>query len=172
MARNPLVLIGRFTKPYGLKGQIKVQWYVDAIEDLRTFDQFYIEDRKVSGGYRAISFTEMKEYQKAYVAKVTGMEDRTAVETLVGKPIYVREEDFPSLPKGEYYVKDILGCEVYDEKGLFGEVENFFEVGSKTLFVIKMTSGKSLAVPYDPRYFVAIDVQAKRIEAGHLSELL
>ncbi|MFN3660028.1 MAG: ribosome maturation factor RimM, partial [Brevinematales bacterium] len=88
------------------------------------------------------------------------------------KAIYVQEKDFPPLPEGEYYIKDILGCEVVYEGNIFGVVENFFEVGDKTLFVIKMTGGKSLAVPYDPRYFVRVDVAAKQIEADHLSELL
>ncbi len=172
MAQEPLVLIGRFTKPYGLKGQIKVQWYVDAIDDLEAFSRFYIEDRKAVGGYREISFVEIKEYQKAYVAKVVGMEDRTQVETLVGKAIYVFEKDLPALPEGEFYIRDILGCEVLYEGEVFGVVDNFFEVGPRTLFIIKMTSGKSLAVPYEPRYFVKVDRQAKRIEAGHLAELL
>jgi len=172
VAYTPLVLIGRFTKPYGLKGHIKVQWYVDEINDLGTFERFFIEDRKVPGGYREVSFVEIREYQKAYVAKVTGMDDRTAVESLVGKAIYVREEDFPPLPEGEYYIKDILGCEVRYQGSVFCVVENFFEVGQKTLFVIKMTGGKSLAVPYEPRYFVRVDVAAKQIEAEHLSELL
>ncbi|MCX7882493.1 MAG: ribosome maturation factor RimM [Brevinematales bacterium] len=172
MVQTPLVVIGRFTRPYGLKGYIKVQWYVDEIDDLQAFERFFVEDRKFPGGYREVSFAEIREYQKAYVAKVVGMEDRTAAETLVGKTIYVRQEDFPQLPEGEYYIKDILGCEVRYHGEVFGVVENFFEVGQRTLFVIKMASGKSLAVPYEKRYFVRVDVVAKEVEAEHLSELL
>jgi len=172
VTQTPLVLIGRFTKPYGLKGHIKVQWYVDEIEDLRSFGHFFIEDRRVPGGYREVSFVELREYQKAYVARVAGMDDRTAAETLIGRAIYVREEEFPPLPEGEYYIKDILGCEVMYQGDVFGVVDNFFEVGQQTLFVIKMTSGKSLAVPYEKRYFSRVDVKQKRIDAEHLSELL
>lgn len=172
MGNLPLVLIGRFTRAYGLKGDIKVQWYVDAIEDLSAFTCFFIEDRKVPGGYREVSFKEIREYQKAYVVRVEGLEDRTAVETLVGKSIYVREDEFPLLPEGEYYIKDILGCEVVYKGEVFGVVDNFFEVGQQILFILKMLNGKSLAVPYDRRYFVRIDVGIKRIEAEHLSELL
>ncbi|URA09382.1 ribosome maturation factor RimM [Thermospira aquatica] len=172
MIKEPLVLIGRFTRPYGLKGQIKVQWYVDTIEDLEAFSRFYIEDRKAIGGYKEISFLEIKEYQKAYVATVAGMEDRTHAETLVGKAIYVSEEDLPVLPEGEFYIRDILGCEVLYEGEVFGVVDNFFEVGPRTLFIVRMKSGKSLAVPYEPRYFVKVDRVAKKIEASHLAELL
>jgi len=172
VTQSPLVLIGRFAKPYGLKGQIKVQWFVDTLDDLSAFERFFIEDQKSIGGYKEIAFSEIKEYPKAYVARIHGIEDRTGAEGFVGKSIYVREDEFPQLPEGEYYVKDILGCKVLYEGSIFGVVDNFFEVGPTTLFVIKTTKGKSLAVPYTERYFVRIDITNKQVEAGHLSELL
>lgn len=53
--------------------------------------------------------------------------------------IEVRREDLPSLEQGEFYIEDILGCDVYDIESnkKIGVIDGFDDNGVQIVFFIR-----------------------------------
>ena len=45
---------------------------------------------------------------------------------LQGKELYIKRKDLKKLEDGEYYILDLLECNVYKEKELIGKVTDIF----------------------------------------------
>ena len=56
----------------------------------------------------------------------------------MGADIGVSPEQLPSLPEGEYYWRDLIGCRVVTTKGYeLGEVSELMETGSNDVLVVQ-----------------------------------
>lgn len=104
-------------KPQGIRGEVKVKVFLDGGENLKGIKTLFIDGAE----YPVLSVRPQGEF--AYVA-FKGIADRTAAESLRGKPVEARRADMPALPPDRYYICDLLGLEVRDEKGtVLGRVE-------------------------------------------------
>ena len=59
-------------------------------------------------------------------------------QTLVGYKVLIPGDMLQELPPGEYYWRDIIGLDVYEEKGKYlGRIESIFPTGSNDVYVCK-----------------------------------
>jgi len=62
--------------------------------------------------------------------------------------LYVRAEDIPQLPEGDYYHHQILGLRVVNEEGAsLGTVIDILETGANDVCVIHQDSGAEFLLP-------------------------
>ena len=114
--QNDKLTVATVLKPQGIRGEIKVKALTDCAEDLKAFKKLMI------GGveYAVLSVRAQGEF--AYLS-LKGIADRNAAELLRGLEVEVLRDDAPELPEGRYYIADLIGCEVCDERGArIGEV--------------------------------------------------
>ena len=97
-------------KPQGIRGEVKVKAMTDSAEALSAFKSVLIDEVE----YSVLSVRAQGEF--AYLS-LKGIADRNAAELLRGKNIEVEREDMPSLPDGRYYIADLIGCTVINERG-------------------------------------------------------
>ena len=113
--KEPLT-IATVLKPQGIRGEIKVKALTDSAEDLKSFKRVLLDGEE----YSVLSVRAQGDI--AYLT-LKGIADRNAAELLRGKDITVNREDAPELPEGRYYIVDLIGCRVENERGDFlGEV--------------------------------------------------
>lgn len=113
--KEPLT-IATVLKPQGIRGEIKVKALTDSAEDLKSFKCVLLDGAE----YSVLSVRAQGDI--AYLT-LKGIADRNAAELLRGKDITVNREDAPELPEGRYYIVDLIGCRVENERGDFlGEV--------------------------------------------------
>lgn len=134
--------VGSILKPQGIRGEVKVNVYLDSAEDFKKIKQVYIARERyavmnvrVSGGYAFLS--------------LRGVADRNAAELLRGKEIEALREDCPPLPEGRYYIGDLVGCKV---KYTSGE-----EVGEVTCVTPAHTDIFTLSTPKGEISFAAAE---------------
>ena len=91
-----------------------------------------------------------------------GIADRNAAELLRGKNIEVEREDMPSLPDGTYYIGDLIGCSVVNERGdVLGTVEDV--TPAKTdIFTLKHDT-KTIMFPAADGVILTVDEEGKKI---------
>lgn len=175
MSSHEFIEIGRILKPFGVKGELKVLFYIDEISDLDQVDVFYVKDKKQESGFREMKYSSLKFSDNPEYAKVffTDVGDRTLAEAWRLVPIYVKKECLSMPIEGEYFIKDLLGLKaLYQEKEI-GSIFNLFEVAGQELFVIKQTESKmDLAVPFNDYYVSSISLEKQQIVFEHLDELL
>jgi 16S rRNA processing protein RimM len=56
------------------------------------------------------------------VLKLTGVDSISAAESLAGRELLVLASDLPALEPDTWFVRDLLGCELFDGTILIGEI--------------------------------------------------
>ena len=97
--RIPLGILG---KPFGVKGYIFLRYYGDNQENIKDFDELYIDE------WHSLEIEDVLISNKKLSIKLKGIEDRSKAETLRNKEVYVLESHLPPLGEREYY-QDIIG---------------------------------------------------------------
>src|SRR4030067_3247840 len=78
--------------------------------------------------------------------------------------VYVRSDDRPPLPEGEYYHHQILGLKVktIDDRFL-GNLVQILETGANDVFIIRQEQGSEILIPAIPDVICKIDLQEGEI---------
>lgn len=171
MDRNYL-LIGRLIKPFGLKGEIKADFYVDNISELDSFSLFYIKDPVITGKYKEISLENIRTRNGESIVSVKGCIDRNQSELLKGIDLFVDELELPKLKKDVYYIKDLLDMDAFYHDEAIGKVNNLFEIANKTMMVVRLSKGRDIVVPFGSQYVLSVDLNEKRLNLKSLDDLL
>lgn len=154
MSENKLT-VATVLKPQGIRGEVKVKAFLDSAEDLKELKKLEIGGAE----YAVLSVRAQGEF--AYLT-LRGVADRNAAELLRGKDIIIDREDAPALPEGRYYIADLLGCEVFTERGeKIGEVT---EVTPAKTDVYTLSNGaKNIVFAAADGVITEVDVAAKKI---------
>lgn len=165
------LLIGRLLKPRGLRGEMRAMFYADRLEDLRGFSRFFIQDKNA---YKEIRIEKFRENEGGLTVMVAGYDDRTKAETIQGRDIFVEENELPGIKKkNSFYIRDLVGMEVFESGAPAGKIENIFETANRMMLVVRLGEGKGmeLAVPFDEEYVEKVDVAGKAMHLRNLAKL-
>lgn len=99
MEKMEKILIGKVTSAVGLKGEVKVYNYSDSTDAYENAPTLILGDEM-----RALESLRMQ--KNMLVIRFEGIDTREAAEKLRGTEVFMREEDLPPLPEGEFYVRD------------------------------------------------------------------
>ncbi|MDD4111194.1 MAG: ribosome maturation factor RimM, partial [Clostridia bacterium] len=88
-------------------------------------------------------------------------DDRNAAELLRGKKVFSKEENIESLKENEFYFKDLIGAEVFDEENeKIGELIEIEQYGAADIISIRERN-IIFSVPFLDSIFK--EVQSKKI---------
>ena len=91
----------------------------------------------------------IRESGKAAVARLEGVEDRSAAEALRGSLVEIDRSALPPLEQGEYYHADLIGLPAEDREGnRIGLVAAVVNYGAGDLLEIQREGGKSSLIPF------------------------
>jgi len=101
------------------------------------------------------------------IFKFTGVDTISDAERLAGAEVSIPIAQRPEPAEDEYYRSDLIGCEVFDEKGRrLGVVEDWQETGGTPLVEVRTSEAKELLIPFAKSIFVGIDLARKRIHVS------
>ncbi|MCL2797327.1 MAG: ribosome maturation factor RimM [Firmicutes bacterium] len=149
-----MLTIGEILKPQGIKGAVKVRPLTD---DIHRFDalksvhidgrSFLVQSVNFGGGF--------------VVLKLLGVDDRNAAELLRAKLLQVERADAAVPPEGAYFIADVVGCVLLDEKGKkLGVLTAVDSYGAADVITAKK-DGKEFRFPFLQRIVEKIDISAK-----------
>lgn len=142
-------------KPQGIRGEIKVKAMTDSADTLKAFKSVLIDGES----YSVLSLRCQGEF--AYMV-LKGVADRNAAELLRGKEIEVNRADMPAPPDGRYYISDLIGCTVVNERGdIYGEVTEV--TPAKTDVFTLNKDGRNIMFAAAEGVIVSVDEEAKKI---------
>lgn len=100
------------------------------------------------------------EHNGQLVLKFRGFDTRTDAERIQGFELRIPLADRPPVPAGEYYLSDLIGCEVVERDGnSLGRVTEWQDIGTGLLVV----GDEDLMIPFVRSFCVEIDLAARRI---------
>lgn len=174
------VEVGRVLDAWGVKGWLKILPHSSDPEALFAASSWFLQppDAKFRPGFNAFSGTvsiavdEAKTHSDSVVAKINGLDDRTAAEALRGARIFLPRSSFPAASKDEYYWVDLIGLDVVNREGVaLGSVRDLMATGPHSVLCVEYTTkqedGTEAAaermIPFVSVYVDSVDIAGKRI---------
>ncbi len=159
-----LIILGRVTGLYGVKGWVKVFSDTDPREGIANYSRWLL---KRQHGWQRIDVESGRKQGKYIVVKLAGIDDRDMAATLSGCEIAVTRDQLATARPGEYYWLDLEGLKVATTDGIeLGIVDHLFETGANDVLVVREESsgGRERLIPYVPGQVVTeVDLQEKRM---------
>ncbi|HLO26260.1 MAG TPA: ribosome maturation factor RimM [Geobacteraceae bacterium] len=133
------VLLGKVVATHGIRGQLRVVLFSGEFSSVAGVDSVIL--KASSGGMDTFAVADVARHGKKVLITLKGIDSINQVLNLVGRELYVRREQLPQLPEGEYYWCDLLGLRVLTDQGEdLGILADIIATGSNDVYVVK--SGK------------------------------
>lgn len=160
MTWGSMVCVGRVVRPHGLRGHVVVEPETDFGEErFAVGAQVW---RQVDGAPRALTIREGRPQGGRWVIRVEGFASIEDAETLRNVELRI-PEDAGHLGPGEYYLHDLVGCQVTTVAGeALGPVRAVYRSTGGALLAIDR-QGEEVLVPLVAALCPEVDVTAKRI---------
>jgi 16S rRNA processing protein RimM len=156
-ARDELILLGRVSGLFGIKGWIKVHSYTREREGILDYDVWYL---KTSDEWQKFEVAEGRMQGAGVIARLAGVDDRDAASRLVGIDISVTRSELPRLRRGEVYWADLEGLKVVNLEGVeLGIVSHLFETGGGGNDVVVVKGKREHLVPYVSQAIREVDLE-------------
>ncbi|MFA5949165.1 MAG: ribosome maturation factor RimM [Hyphomicrobium sp.] len=132
------VLLGHISGAHGIRGLVLIKSYAAEPEDIGAYG--LLEDEAAT---RRFEIEVEGATAKGIIARVKGIEDRTAAEKLKGVALYVARDRLPETEEGEYYHADLIGLTAVDPGGTaLGSIVQVMNFGAGDILELRL-SGQS-----------------------------
>lgn len=155
------ILIGKLIKPFGIKGEVKVDIYTDFIEE--RFAPGSLVYLKLGDEYQAMTVKKYRVHKDQLLLQFEGYEDINLIEKYHLVDIYKDQKDIKPLKEGEYFFRDLVGLDVILKNEVIGHVKEL-EAGVRSNFlrVIKPDK-KEVLIAYLPVFIDHVDLKERKI---------
>ncbi len=138
--------IGRVLKPWGVRGELKIEIMTDFPERFASLKTVYLgEDAKAFPVERA------RLMHKAALLKLKGVDTELAAARLREQFVQVPTDQAVPLPEGKYYLYQLIGLRVKTMQGEdLGEVVDILETGANDVYVVRQGEREVLIPAIEP----------------------
>ncbi len=158
--RDMLITIGKAVKPFGVKGEMKIEALTDFPERFKGLRRVYLVSpagKELACEVRSVRYAGGTPY-----VLFGGYESPEKARALNGWLIKVPEEETVPLPEGSYYWFELIGMEVFSEGGeKLGTIVEIFQTGSNDVYVMKR-GRKEVYIPATKEIVRQVDRKARR----------
>ena len=143
MSKKPLICLGAFASPHGVRGEVKVRAFTAVPEDIAAYGP--LTDEK---GKQAYTLSLLRQPKPGlFVARVEGIETRDQAEALKGIKLYVARAALPPPGEDEFYYEDLVGLAAQTPDGAsFGKVKAVLNHGAGDILELTGVPDKKGAV--------------------------
>ncbi|WWO96050.1 MAG: ribosome maturation factor RimM [Candidatus Dasytiphilus stammeri] len=163
---NNLVILGKISSPYGIRGWLKINSYTDKKENIISYQPWMIH---LNNEYHEIKLEDWKTCPSSLIIKIKGYNTVDESRKFINTNIIGDASVFPLLEKGEYYWRELIGCHVITKEGYnVGTVLELFSTGSNDVLVVHSSlikNNKQLLIPFiNQEVIKTIDIFSRYIE--------
>ncbi|MBI4665044.1 MAG: 16S rRNA processing protein RimM [Nitrospinae bacterium] len=163
-AKGIMVAVGRFIKPHGVQGELKLIPFFEEV--IRGLVGEPIEASTEDGSSPPLRFTikSIRGAGVSLIVKLSGLDSPESAGALKNTLMRVERSRMPDLDDGYYYFEEIIGLPVFDVAGnSIGKLVSFFPAGERDVWVIKPPKGEDILLPCIPETIVSVDVKNGKI---------
>ncbi len=155
------VIIGTIVNTHGIKGELKVKSSTDFIEErFKKGNIVYIDNH---GSTLEMKVKTMRIHKGLVLVSFEDNLDINLVEKYKGCLLYALK-DTNLLDEGEFYVSDLVDCEVFDQDKLIGKVIDVQLYDHHDVLVVQ--GKKKILIPYVDAFVKNEDIDNKRIDVN------
>ncbi len=133
-----LVPLGRIGAAQGLRGEVRTTTFTESPENVAAYGPL------VDAKGRSFTIETLRHVKDALVvARLTGIDDRTAAESLNGVELYVEKARLPEPDENEWYYDDLIGLKAVTPEGAeIGEIAAVQNYGAGDLLEIRLAGSR------------------------------
>jgi 16S rRNA processing protein RimM len=162
------LLVGKLHRPHGVSGEIIMSVLTDFPERLKPETVLLMGPE-----HQPVTISAIRHHNRGALVSLVGYESREAVDPLRNMELFVRADDRPPLPKGEYYLHQIIGLQAVSDEGQpLGVVADWLETGANGVFIVQTEEGGEILLPDVDEVIVQIDLEAGQMVVHLLEGLI
>ncbi len=168
------VVLGRTVGAHGLRGELRVRIFGDGPDNLARHSEVWLASSESDSNPRRYAVKGVGSGRTHEVRlALEGVGDRDAAQEMKGLLVLGTTENLESLPEGEYYWHELVGCRVESREGrIVGTVREIWETGAHDVLVVEAEDGRQHLVSTARELVPEIDPEAGRIVIEELPGLL
>lgn len=154
------VPLARLGGPHGLKGAQKAEWFADSLDVIQAGQ--LVQLFGPGKGPQAVKIAEVAGHIGAPLLRLEGVDSPEAARAYFGHEIRALREQLPLPQDGSYYIHDLTGLRVLDERlGELGTVEGVVPTaGANDCLEIRPPQGQTWLAPFVQEMLVKVDLKA------------
>ncbi len=164
------ITVGKVLNSYGLRGQIKVDVYLENIKFLQTQKIFFVGHSLIE---TKINFLKHSKKSK-WIATIAEAKTKEQAEGLKGQLIFLEKKFLPTLMTDEFYYEDLKGLQIKIDGSLQkGFVCDVFNFGSGDVLEVSLDDREAtIYIPFDRDNVGRIDLVHRTIILTPIKGLL
>ena len=148
MEKKQYIEAGRIVNTHGVAGEVKIEVWLDSPQFLKSFKRCFIDRREVK-------LLSARVHKGFLIVKLEGVDDVNAAMALKGRTVFIDRAD-ARLPKGAFFLQDIIGASVVDESGSeIGKLVDVMETPASNVYVVK--GEREHLIPAVPEFILSTD---------------
>lgn len=167
------IAIGKIGAPWGLKGEVKLQLYNTQSQIFKKTRFVYL---KAGFAFQKLKLVNFKSQGKFFLIRLENYSSLEELKALGGLEIFVSTDQLMPKQKGEFYIYELIGMQVFDEQDQrIGELKAVENYGSADLLKIHSQdkeNPKEYLIPWIPELIMKVDEEAMKIVIRRMEGLL
>jgi len=164
------VVIGQITKPFGIKGGLKIRPLTDDPGRFQRLPEAVLE--AADGTRQTCTIAEARTDRESVILFCREIGTVEEVERFVGGTVRIPRSAMIPLPPGSYFQHDLVGLRVYLEDGRYlGEIREIWPTGGNDVLVVRDGERERL-IPAVKAIVAEVDLTEKRMVLRYMEGLL
>jgi 16S rRNA processing protein RimM len=156
-----MIVMGKVAAAQGILGWVKIQVFTENLDALSAYKTLFMA--KPEKPWQEYKLLESRPHNKVLIARLDGINDRTAAEKLRGMLIAVPRSWLPDTGTDEYYWSDLTGMSVVSLQGeMLGVVDHLLDMGANDILVVKHDD-REILIPFLSHVVQHVDLPSKLI---------
>ena len=153
--------VGVIANTHGVHGEVKVYPTTDDVGRFKKLKEVILDTGKEQ---RTLEIAGVKFFKNMAILKFKGIDNINDIEKYKGKDLLVTREHAVPLKKDEYFICDLIGCQVVTEEGAeVGELTEVLQTAANDVFVVEGAGKKEVLVPYINDCVKEVSIEEKKI---------
>lgn len=161
-----MIVLGRITAPFGVRGWVKVRIFGDDPASWTRMPCWWTcgDESSADPAWQVRQIAESGVRGKGVIVRFEGIADRTAAERLSGMYVGAPREALPPVADDEFYWADLIGLEVINQAGEgLGRIAELVRSGAHEVLDVRDQDGKSRLMPFVAAVVREVDLDGGRI---------
>ena len=150
----------KIVSTHGVRGEMKALPLCDGAAFLAKFKRLFTS----ADGAVETRVLGVRAQGNVILLRLDGVTDMDAARAQVGRTYYLAKAD-AKLPRGRYFIDDLLGCDVVDADTdrVYGQLTNVDRPAAQDIYTVTDGAGEEHMLPAVPEFVKKIDIDARKI---------
>lgn len=162
--------IGKIVNTQGIKGEVRVLPSTDDIKRFEKLDKLtiYKNNKNIT-----LEIDKIRYHKNFVIIKFKNIDTMNDAETLRDYVIRISDEEAIPLEENEYFIRDLIGLNVYENNNKIGIVKDIIVTGANDVYVVKTENDKKdILIPAIKQCILNVDISNNAMNVKLLKGLI